>query len=158
MGKSCFYGSDTLMEYNATMDNILIAKLMHDAGSPLPGTLVVTACTLYQLEEETYFMHALKSLFGSEIEEDLEAYEERRHLVIHHPELHRLTGEQRAELTKLIEKVGCPIMYDMEMTGKVQESEIQVEIAGPEGYAFGMVRAFIQLKQRLDEMTKGAMI
>jgi len=67
MGKSCLYYSDSIENYLLGMDNLVMAKKLHDLGRVLPDNYVFTIDTIAN-RDDSFFLLALDLLTGCEIE------------------------------------------------------------------------------------------
>ncbi|MEK5358084.1 hypothetical protein [Paenibacillus sp. FSL L8-0709] len=67
MGNSCAFYSDTIDHYRLAMDNLVMAKKLHDLGRDLPDNYVFTIDNIAN-REESFFLLAVDLLTACEIE------------------------------------------------------------------------------------------
>jgi hypothetical protein len=156
MGKSCGYGADTLWEYYPTMDNIVMAKMMHDIGKPLPGTCYFSVDS-FHYQSDSLFYRCMDQLFDDELELNENENEDERRLVIPVPELKGFTPKERQKLVGLIKSIYCD-WFELEFETTLGDGELLVSIRGTHGYSYGALKKFIQFKTELDEKTKGVAV
>lgn len=156
MGKSCAYGSETLWEYYPTMDNIVLAKMMHDIGRPLPGSCIFSVGK-YHTHEDSLFDRCVDLLFDAEIErEDSEDGEERR-LIIPAPELLVLPLEVQQELVEPLASINCD-HFELEFETTLGYGELLMVIRGSYGYSYAALKNLIHFKNELADKTKGVAV
>ncbi|MCY9665768.1 hypothetical protein M5X11_12460 [Paenibacillus alginolyticus] len=153
MGKSCAYGSDTLWEYYPTMDNIVMAKMMHDIGKPLPGSCIFSADS-FHYQVDSLFFRSIDLLFDMSLDLDENEDEDERRFVIPVPALKELSPEEQKELIDPLKEIYCDFA-ELEFKTTLGDGELQVAIRGTYGYSNVALKEFIQFKKKLDEKTKG---
>lgn len=153
MGKSCSYYSDTLWEYYFTMDNLVVAKLMHDYGKPLPGSCIFSFDNC-QSHVDSLFYPAIEQLFDFKIDPDEEESCEERNLYIPVPEMEKLSSDEQLELIKPLLSMHCD-KHELEFETKYSGSILHVRAQGSYGYTYEFLKKIIQFIKNLEEKKKG---
>ncbi|MFC3345661.1 hypothetical protein ACFOHW_25150 [Paenibacillus abyssi] len=135
------------------LDNILIAKMMHDYGKPLPGSCFFTPESQYEAVE-SLFQPALELLFSASVEFEDDDMEETRCITIPVSELMTLREEQKAVLADIVSSFEDPL-GELWGEAEVGDDQLQVTINGVWGYSSSVMKCIVRFKKKLDEMMKG---
>jgi hypothetical protein len=134
------------------MDNIVMAKMMHDIGKPLPGSCYFSADS-FHYQADSLFYPSMEQLFEFKLDLEEIENEDQRRFVIPLPDLSLLCRETQQRLVKPLKSISCN-MFELEFRTKLGEGELQVTVSGSYGYSYKALFEFIQFKKRLDEKLK----
>lgn len=156
MGKSCSYDSESLGQYCATVDNIVMAKMLHDYGKPMPGSCYFSADNAYAMVDSLFY-RCIDVLFDCEtdLEENDDQGEWRFFIPV--PKLKELTQKEQETLVKPLLSICCDC-HELEFAATLGDGELHVKVSGWYGYSSAALKEYIQFAKNLDEMTKGVSV
>lgn len=159
MSKSLFITYQTLSEWQLSMDHIIIAKMLHDQGVPLPDRVF----TVGYFSDEIFLL-AISKLFGSficleEDDEDEEEYRESHVYSISSPlieewmEFSRLNSELEEKTDHIFAPVRDAWDDHAELNVKSEPTTygIRIKISGESGFFHPIVEEFIEMRERLQK-------
>lgn len=163
MGISLFVSCDQLSTYQIAADNLYIAKLMYDNGTPLPPTtqwFVEHGYSYSSSIDASLFIDAVSLLFGTAacIEESNE-YFEQHSLIVKSKQLQEWTlikdrlspdisFEQEEYIIGDAALMFCDL-YSCECRVSILGDKLQIDVEG-NGLYNGYIKELIQLRNRLN--------
>ena len=157
MSKSLFIPYNSLSEYQMTMDNLVMAKLLHDNQISVPDIPIIR-----QYKEDSIFHHALSLLFQSVIcHEDERDHGETVVISLRSPLIQEWVDLARSypdeELDQRLESIFDPVQecWDDYFNGctKTEITHFGLKITISGGYSFfhHLLELFIECKQCLEQ-------
>ncbi|MYL35450.1 hypothetical protein GLW08_20315 [Pontibacillus yanchengensis] len=167
MSKSVFMTSDSIMSHALTADNLMIAKVLHDHGTPLDGELWFWSDVHFR--ENSIFEEALSKVFDDarvQFDEERDAFRIwvkdiqevqewcylRNHFTDKKPST-QIEQDENGLLTLL--SFTCEYYLDLELNGRFTEDGIVIEceedtvIAGVTNYQY--IRQLLEFKKEFEK-------